>query len=85
MWINRAQWGSVGGHCGSMIVIGNHWGSGGIIGAQCAGFHNCHKIAVITCVCQYFSVREQIPKSIYQVSLLLSSDFPNNFLKLVLI
>ena len=36
----------------------------------------------ITYVCQNFcicGVRGQIPKSIYQVSYLLPSDFPNNF------
>ena len=43
---------------------------------------------VITYVCQNFGicdVRGKITKSIYQKSYLLPSDFPNNFLKLVLI
>ena len=37
---------------------------------------------VITYVCQNFGVHNvhgQIPKGIYQASLLLTSDFPNNF------
>ena len=41
-----------------------------------------------TYACQTFEVcdvRGQIPKSIYQVSYLLASDFPDNFPKLVLI